>query len=212
MANPLPASNNAVQFDPTNLADIQLPEVVSFWPLAPGWWLLLTAIIIVLLAIIYLLKRKARIPLPTGKQLKSQAMQELLTIKKAYEAHSTDKHSSDKHSTDKHGSDKQNTDNIVAHKALKQLSILLRRYALSLYHRNDVASLTDSQWLALLDKMLEQPVFSTKFADLLTQVPYQSNATNIDPELLSELFISAEKLIKQTFKEFSAHQQEQQHV
>lgn len=192
MAAPVTAHNSAIPFDPTKLADIQLPEAISFWPPAPGWWLLLIVIIFTLMAIIYLLTRKPRKPVATGKQLKSQALQELQTIKKTYAA--------------------QSADNLTAHNTLKQLSILLRRYALSLYQRDDVASLTDSQWLELLDKMADQPVFSSRFAALLTQLPYQSTDTMIDHSLLSELFIAAEKLIVQTCSEFNAREQEKQHV
>lgn len=201
---PVQAPSSA-QFDPTKLADISLPEAITFWPVAPGWWLLLGIIIIFLVLIIYLAKRKPTIPVPTGKQLKSQAMQELHVIREDYyfQNHKTQNH---KHNT------------------VKKLSIFLRRYALSLYQRDDVASLTDEQWLSLLDNIInhhlkqssdfgstsehssENGPFSNKFSALLTQIPYQSAQAPIDEQLLTELFVTSELLIKNSFKHFTAMQ------
>ncbi len=192
MPSPVAAQNSAIHFDPAQLADIQLPEAVSIWPLAPGWWLLLAVSLLLIVLLIYFLKRKPRQPLPTSRQLKSQSLQTLQAIKKTYAAQPADKQ--------------------TAHNTLKQLSILLRRYALSLYQRDDVAALTDSEWLALLDKMSAQPDFSTKFAALLTQIPYQSSDTDIDPALLSELLSATEKLIRHSVKSFTASPQEKPHV
>ena len=189
---PTQSPTQAAQFDPAKLADIHLPDAVTFWPVAPGWWILLGIIIIFLLLIIYFIKRKPTIPAPTGKELKSQAMQELDAIRKNYESQAN------------------------PHESVKKLSIFLRRYALSLYQRDNVASLTDEQWLRLLDEIIDhdstqgadsgfkESLFSNKFSALLTQAPYQSVHKPIDTQLLSELFTTSEILIKNSFKRFTA--------
>ncbi len=188
----VPPPMQGIQFDPTKLADIHLPESVSFWPLAPGWWILLVLVLILLTLIIYFIKRKPKIPAPTSNELKSQAMTELEYIKEDYESQAH------------------------PHETIKKLSVFLRRYALSLYQRDDVASLTDKEWLALLDELiiakpgtnnstqLEASIFSTKFSKLLTQAPYQSIQQPIDTELLSDLLNTSEILIKTSFKRYNA--------
>ena len=188
----------ATQFDPNKLADIQLPEAITFWPPAPGWWLLLGLIIIILLVIIYFIKRKPPIKTATVKQLKSQSMKELHAIRKNYEAQLNNKE--------------------ITHASVKKLSIFLRRYVLSLYTREEVASLTEQQWLLLLDSTYYSqahsnqttPLFSEKYAALLTKAPYQPNKYVIDHVLLDELFDSSEELISRSaglFTQKNAHQE-----
>ncbi|MCU7801124.1 MAG: DUF4381 domain-containing protein [gamma proteobacterium symbiont of Lucinoma myriamae] len=193
----MPASS---PLDPSKLADIQLPEAITFWPPAPGWWLLLALSIIILFVIIYFIKRKPPIKTATVKQLKSQSMKELHDIKERYKAQLIDKEASN-----------YSQKKAITHASVKELSIFLRRYALSLYHREKVASLTDQQWLALLDNTYygkphsnqNTPLFSEKYADLLTQTPYQSVENVIDHVLLDELFASSESLIKKSAQLFA---------
>ena len=169
-----PMSDSA--FDPAKLADIHLPEVISFWPIAPGWWILLVLFILSILLIIFFKKMRAGKTSRTGKKLKSQAMRELMMIHEAYKTQGTPQ------------------------EAVKQLSIFLRRYALSLYQRDNVASLTDTEWLNFLDQMPEQQShsrpFSQKFSELLTTVPYQPAHKPIDTQLLSELFKISKVLVE----------------
>jgi hypothetical protein len=183
---------NTVQFDPSKLVDIQLPEKIAWWPIAPGWWILFVLFIAIILVSWYFIKRKPAIKAATAKQFKTQAMKELQRIRKKYEA--------------------QAHDIEVSHSIVKELSIFLRRYALSLYSREKVASLTDQQWLLLLDKTYNSqtkddakkyPLFSEKFAQLLIEVPYQANTQFIDQLLLNELFDSSEILINKTARLFA---------
>ena len=144
--------------------------------------------------------QKASSQKATAKQLKSQAMIELDSIKAQHNAHP------------------DTPENI--HKSVKQLSVFLRRYILSIYYRNEVASLTDQQWLQLLDKTYnthsnsaseKQPesLFEKKYAELLTQKPYQPDTEFIDQALLNECFNSAEILISNSALLFK---QDQPHV
>ena len=180
----------ATQFDPTQLADIHLPQSIGIWPIAPGWWILL-GLFIFLCVLIFLLskenkKTKHQI---SPKQLKNLALKELSVIEENYQA------------------------DINPHKSIKQLSIFLRRFALSHYHREQVASLTDEQWLALLDEMFDathkKQLFTSEFSELLTKVPYQSTDTILDKEVINTLFATTKKLVQN----YSAnHKQGTKHV
>jgi hypothetical protein len=61
------------------LHDIHLPDAVSFWPLAAGWWLAL-ALVIALAAMTHLYLRARR------RSLKRAALSELAGIAASYEA------------------------------------------------------------------------------------------------------------------------------
>ncbi|MGE0858472.1 MAG: DUF4381 family protein [Gammaproteobacteria bacterium] len=60
------------------LRDIHLPAPVSWWPLAPGWWLLLIAVLLAALGLV-LWRRGA----PT-RRLRRAALAELAAIEAAY--------------------------------------------------------------------------------------------------------------------------------
>lgn len=57
---------------------------------------------------------------------------------------------------------------------LQALSQLMRRTAISLYPRNDVAGLVGSKWLNFLDKSMPTAQFSSNTGRLLTDALYRS--------------------------------------
>ncbi len=57
---------------------------------------------------------------------------------------------------------------------LQALSTLMRRTAISLYPRNDVAGLVGSEWLSFLDNSMPTAQFSSKTGQLLTDALYRS--------------------------------------
>ncbi|UOA09499.1 DUF4381 domain-containing protein [Methylobacter sp. S3L5C] len=59
-------------------------------------------------------------------------------------------------------------------KKLRELSMLLRRVAISVTSRTEVASLTGRQWLVFLDKSLTGAPFSDGCGQLLTTAPYRN--------------------------------------
>jgi Domain of unknown function (DUF4381) len=63
-------------------------------------------------------------------------------------------------------------------KKLRELSMLIRRVAISITPRTEVASLTGRQWLAFLDKSVTGAPFSAGCGQLLTDGPYRNNPPN----------------------------------
>jgi len=106
------------------LRDIHLPEPISWWPLAPGWWLVLAGIIFIVG--LYFIVKKIRY----SRRLKRASRDEFESIKNQY--------LNDKNEN----------------KLVKQLSIFLRRACISFYPRHDTAGLTGENWLNFLDGTL----------------------------------------------------------
>ncbi len=104
------------------LRDIHLPEAVSWWPPAPGWWVL-AGLVIVLLVVLWALRAWRR-----RRRLRNDAIAELARIRDDYERHED------------------------GQRLVRELSVLLRRIAISYYPRSDVAALTGDQWLRFLDE------------------------------------------------------------
>lgn len=139
--------------EPTlNLRDIHLPDPVSWWPIAPGWWLLIITVLITA-AIIFLSRKIYR-----SKQLKRDIHAELDVIKQQF----------------------QKTEN--RSQLAKSLSILLRRASISFYPAKDIAGLTGESWLAYLDNTNANPIKDKKLQSetgraLLTAPYLPENAT-----------------------------------
>lgn len=122
-------AGNTLDTEPLPLRDIHLPDPVSWWPPAPGWWILTGSL--VLIAALYFIIKKIR----QRKQLQKAALRELDMIRKQYES------SNDSRAL------------------IQSLSVLLRRSSISFYPRHDVASLTGKKWLQHLDNTAEKKGF-----------------------------------------------------
>lgn len=141
------------------LRDIHLPEPISWWPPAPGWWLLLGLVVLVIVAVFLLrLYRKKQ-------ALKKQVMAEFEAICTNYQT-------------------EKNTLALV-----RALSILLRRACISFYPRSEAAGLTGAAWLEFLDYTGPEKKFSTEPGCLLATAPYLAETTtlDIDAEQLMQL-------------------------
>ncbi len=130
------------------LRDIHLPDAISWWPLAIGWWLLIAMII--LFGLIYYLKRRYR----EKRKVTQAALQELMSIKADYD------------------------ENRDAQRFLEKLSILLRRVCLMIFPNQNVAGIIGKDWLVFLDQCVRQngkvnePLFTRKAAAAIINVPY----------------------------------------
>lgn len=130
-----------------NLRDIHLPEAISWWPLAPGWWLLAAALLLTLVFIF--IARKIYL----SRQLRRDITAELEAIKQQYQQ-------------------TQNKSQLA-----KSLSILIRRASITFYPSKNIAGLTGENWLLLLDQTNANSAAGISFESdtgrILLTAPYQ---------------------------------------
>ena len=145
-----PALNNP----PLELRDIHLPEAISWWPIAPGWWFITASILLVMIVIF--ISRKIYL----SRQLKRDINAELEKIKQQF----------------------QTTQDKL--QLAKALSILLRRASITYYAENHIAGLTGSDWLEHLDSTTKissgENKFQSDIGHLLLNAPYVAENTKLD--------------------------------
>jgi hypothetical protein len=145
-----PMSNTAA----LDLRDIHLPEPVSWWPVAPGWWLVIAAVLLILFIIF--ISRKIYL----SRQLKRDIVTELENIKQQFRA--------------------SNNKSQLA----KSLSILLRRASITFYPAADTAGLTGEHWLTYLDATgnhsRNEKTFHSETGKVLLSAPYLPENSDLD--------------------------------
>lgn len=142
-----------------DLRDWHLPDPVSWWPPAPGWWLLAAVILgaLVLGARLWLRWRGRT-------SLQRAARRELERLGRELAA----------------DGDRR--------RYLAELSRLLRRLALAWYPRVQVAGLTGDDWLAFLDATGGAGEFSDGVGRVLVESAYRpADEIAFDPEPLAAL-------------------------
>jgi hypothetical protein len=136
------------------LRGLHLPESVGWWPLAPGWWLLIAMGVLAAGILIRIwLRRRAH------AAARRKALRQLEASRSAYADHG----------------------NPVTLGA--EVSELLRRTMLAYAPRAEVAGLTGDEWLAWLDRDLDEPRFRHGAGRSLLDLPYRnpdSVAENLD--------------------------------
>ncbi|MBA2657432.1 MAG: DUF4381 domain-containing protein [Tatlockia sp.] len=125
------------------LRDIHLPKAISWWPLAPGWYIVLALVLIVFTLLVYFIKR-----LYANGRAKRQALVLLEGFEQAYHR----------------GENSQLTS--------MKVSELLRRVALVYFPREEVAGLKGKAWLEFLSKTAKGLDFQS-LSDYLLLLPYQ---------------------------------------
>jgi len=134
------------QMNELPLRDIHLPDAVSLWPPAIGWWIL----VIVIAALAFGLYKFYKIKKHKQKTAyRKMALDELKIIKQSF----------------------SQQDSSI--ECLRAISHLLRRIALSYLPREKVASLTGTQWVSQLNHLAQQAGFTSTHTELLIHGPYQ---------------------------------------
>ena len=133
------------------LRDIHLPESVSWWPLATGWWLLFALLALVFISLWMIRKIKSR------RRLRKEALGELREIEDRFNEH-------------------QNFQQLAS-----EVSILLRRIAISRFPRTDVAGLNGKAWIDFLNRQAN--VFNVEVSNTVIEAPYQKEC-NFNGSLL----------------------------
>ena len=108
-----------------DLHPLRQPELIGWWPLAPGWWLLLCVSIVTVAVLIYLLRRQY-----TRNAYRRRA---LLQLRALHEQYQTDGNASD----------------YLAH-----INALLKGVALLAYPRATVAAQHGESWRTFLNLTL----------------------------------------------------------
>lgn len=138
-----------MQSAPLPLRDIHLPDPISWWPPAIGWWLLAGIIVLSCIALNTWLRYQYQIKHSPA----NQAQQALQAIRIEYQ---------------------QNSDSQYL---IRELSALFRRLCISLFPREKTASLVGEDWLLFLDQCMvlvtENKPFSRGIGHVLIAAPYR---------------------------------------
>jgi len=137
-ANPDPLSQ---------LRDIHLPQMISWWPPAPGWWLLLMLACLLLAGGWYLWRRwRPTDRKPALKAILTEALREFDHVNSALQSGES--------------------------AAMPALSVLMRRVAVQL--DSGAAGLTGEAWLQWLDSRWQQQDFTDGAGRTLVESPYRA--------------------------------------
>lgn len=125
------------------LRDVHLPDPVSWWPPAPGWWILLGVMVLGVMLVLWVRANRQR------TKARRLAITELKSVTQEYYPHHND------------------------HWLVQQLSEIMRRYAMAIFPRSDVAGLTGHAWLQFLDRTGQTNQFTEGPGHLLSTAPYR---------------------------------------
>ena len=128
------------------LRDIHLPDAISWWPPAIGWWILVA---LVIAAFIFIPKLYRRVTFTPLKKVANNTFKKILVKYK------------------------NNNDDALF---IVETSQLLRQIAMSYYGREDVAQLTGEKWIQALNELTEQEHFNDKIKQTLISAPYLKNS------------------------------------
>ena len=137
---------NPVQPPALQLKDIHTPGIPEFWPPAPGWWLL--AVVAIVLLTWFGIKLRHYLQ---SRRQRNQVLQLLNELGDRF-------------------------DPAQAPEWLSELSILLRRVALTRFPRQQIASLHGRDWLRFLDESGGNGRFSDGPGQVIATGPYQKES------------------------------------
>lgn len=151
------------------LRDVVTPQAPGWWPLAVGWWVTIALLVSLLLGVLFFMQtlRKKR----QREQWRKSALNTHQIIRAQLIAGANQ------------------------HSKLAELSVLMRRVALVLLPRQQIAAATDDNWLATLDSISGTSEYSRGVGQLLGRAPYQT-ARRLEQHDLVQLLDLTETTIK----------------
>jgi hypothetical protein len=129
------------------LKDIHLPESISWWPLAPGWYVVMLLMVFLIVGLAFWVHQR---------HLNALAKNQALELLKVYQ---------DQYEKDRN-----------AQLLSARISELLKRVALVYYSRADVASLHGESWVEFLTKTSKDIDFKP-VKSMLLDSPFKTNET-----------------------------------
>ena len=151
-----------------NLNDIVMPATVSWWPLATGWYVLTGLLLIALTWFSYHSIRRW-----INNRYRRAAMLQLQLLEDRVQ-----------HPEERDAS-------------LRQIPVLLKRTALSVYPRSQVASLSGKDWFHFLNSTQKKPSFNEATASILNTVSYSTGELNaIDSKAATDLIYASRSWLK----------------
>ncbi len=147
---------NAMADPLEQLRDLHVPDPISFWPLAIGWWMVVCVLLVLGAIGMWIIRyRKKMAP-------RRLALSELTTLKTTF----------------------QETQDSVW--LMQRLSQLLRRYAIVCFGRQRVAGLTGDSWLRFLDDQGKTQQFSSEMGQqAFVAIPYGSKCSVNEGEVVN---------------------------
>ena len=137
------------------LNPLREPELIGWWPLAPGWWLLIALLLMVLAVLAFLLWRRYQ-----RRAYRRQALRQLDSI----------------------ALDFSQTGNQRSY--LESINQLLKATAISAYPRQEVAAINGEPWLQLLNTTMGKKRESHAFPAVFAHASYQAQPDALDTEAL----------------------------
>lgn len=128
------------------LHDVHSPETISWWPLAIGWWLVIIAVFLTIALIVFYLLKQSR-----KNRYRKQGLSELNHL---YEHWNVDQDH---------------------HAYLQAAAPLLKRCVMHISNEANLASMSGSQWLGVLERYSTTPL-SSATSKALTQDLYSANS------------------------------------
>jgi Domain of unknown function (DUF4381) len=142
-----------------SLRDIHGLDPISWWPLAPGWWIIITLFLLTTLALtIFFYRRRLRKP-PTD--WRPAALAEWQTLQPGP---------------------------LPNRQQVEQLGILIKRIAIQRYGRSHCAGLTGKHWLEWLTQHDPHGFDWTKKGRLLTELPYLPPEAKMEVDQVHTLY------------------------
>jgi len=144
MQAPIQPTPGAPALPPLELHPLRQPPTPDWWPPAPGWWLLAALLVILLVLAVRHALRRYRLG-----RYRRRALQEFQQLSEQYPAEQ------------------------AASSLVRECNALLKRVALHIRPRQEVAALSGERWVAFLNSALEVPVFQPEHAPL----PYSAQVS-----------------------------------